>query len=124
VQYCLAVDRINERVAELYQPTHPAILRLISAVIDAGNRHGIGVSICGEMCSEPLYAVLLLGLGLRSFSLSPIAIPTVKRIIRQLTMRDAVEVAKKCLAHESAHESQRFLESHVKSLLPEFVGVM
>ena len=124
VQYCLAVDRINERVADLYQPTHPAILRLISTVIEAGNRHGIGVSICGEMCSEPIYSVLLLGLGLRSFSLSPIAIPTVKRIIRQLTMRDAVEVARQCLEHESADESQRFLQAHVKSLLPEFVGTV
>ncbi len=124
VQYCLAVDRINERVAELYQPTHPAVLRLISTVIEAGNRHGIGVSICGEMCSEPIYSVLLLGLGLRSFSLSPIAIPTVKRIIRQLTMRDAVEVARQCLDHESAEQSQRFLQAHVKSLLPEFVGTV
>ncbi len=111
-------------MADLYQPTHPAILRLISTVIEAGNRHGIGVSICGEMCSEPIYSVLLLGLGLRSFSLSPIAIPTVKRIIRQLTMRDAVEVARQCLEHESADESQRFLQAHVKSLLPEFVGTV
>lgn len=124
VQYCLAVDRINERVAELYQPTHPAILRLIRSVIDAGNRHGIGVSICGEMCSEPIYAVLLLGLGLRSFSVSPIAIPTVKRIIRQLTMRDAVAVARQCLKHESAYESQEFLQARVKNLLPEFVGMV
>ena len=124
VQYCLAVDRINERVADLYQPTHPAILRLIRTVIDAGIKHGIGVSICGEMCSEPIYSVLLLGLGLRSFSLSPIAIPTVKRIIRQLSMRDAVEVAKRCLSHESAEESQTFLQSHVKNLLPDFVGTV
>ena len=93
-------------------------------MIDAGIKHGIGVSICGEMCSEPIYSVLLLGLGLRSFSLSPIAIPTVKRIIRQLSMRDAVEVAKRCLSHESADESQTFLQSHVKSLLPDFVGTV
>jgi hypothetical protein len=70
VQYSLAVDRMNERVAHLYQPTHPAILRLISTVIEAGRREAIDVSICGEMCGEPIYTVLLLGLGLRSFSVS------------------------------------------------------
>lgn len=121
VQYCLAVDRVNERVADLYQPAHPAILRLIRTVIEAGHTHGIDVSICGEMCSESIYVVLLLGLGLRSFSVSPISIPTVKRIIRQLSMRDAVEVARKCLSHESAQESQEFLESQIKNLLPDFV---
>ena len=70
-----------------------------------------------------MYVVLLLGLGLRSFSVSPISIPTVKRIIRQLSMRDAVEVARKCLANESAQESQEFLEEQVKNLVPGFVGV-
>ena len=124
VQYCLAVDRVNERVADLYQPAHPAILRLIRTVIDAGQAHGIEVSICGEMCSQAIYVVLLLGLGLRSFSVSPISIPTVKRIIRQITMRDALEVARQCLSHESAEQSQQFLESHVKSLLPDFVDVV
>ncbi len=124
VQYCLAVDRVNERVADLYQPAHPAILRMIRGVIDASQQHGIDVSICGEMCSEPLYVVLLLGLGLRSFSVSPISIPTVKRIIRQLTMRDALDVARRCLQHESASQSQAFLESHVKGLLPQFVGMV
>ncbi len=123
VQYCLAVDRVNERVAHLYQPTHPAILRLIRNVIDAGGRHGIDVSICGEMCSEPIYAVLLLGLGLRSFSVSPIAIPTVKRMIRQLTMRDAVEVAEECLGFETADESQSVLADRVQNLLPDFVDL-
>jgi phosphotransferase system enzyme I (PtsI) len=120
VQYCLAVDRVNERVAHLYQPTHPAVLRLLLTVIEAGRRHGIEVSICGEMCSEPIYTILLLGLGLRSFSVSPISIPTVKRLIRKVNMCDAVEVARTCLRFESAEESQVFLESRAKNLLPEF----
>ena len=120
VQYCLAVDRVNERVAHLYQPTNPAILRLVSNVIEAGQRFGVEVSICGEMCSEPTYAVLLLGLGLRSFSVSPISIPIVKRLIRRISMRDAEEVARTCLRFESAEDSQDFLESRVKELLPEF----
>ena len=118
VQYCLAVDRVNERVAHLYQPTHPSILRLIKSVIETSRSHSVHVSICGEMCSEPLYTILLLGLGLRSFSLSPIAIPTVKRIVRQINMRDAAEVARTCLRHETAEESQEFLETKVLDLLP------
>ena len=120
IQYCMAVDRVNERIAHLYQPTHPAILRLIGSIIDAGHRHGIDVSICGEMCSEPLYTLLLLGLGLRSFSLSPISIPTVKSLIRKVSMADAQEAARSCLLFESAEETQEFLESRVKNLLPDF----
>jgi phosphoenolpyruvate-protein phosphotransferase (PTS system enzyme I) len=120
IQYCLAVDRVNERVAHLYQPTHPSILRLIRTVIGAGRKHGIEVSICGEMCGEPIYTILLLGLGLRSFSVSPISIPTVKRLIRTVTMRDAAEVAATCLRFQSADESQEYLEARVRNLLPEF----
>ncbi|MEM7235827.1 MAG: phosphoenolpyruvate--protein phosphotransferase, partial [Planctomycetota bacterium] len=120
VQYCLAVDRVNERVAHLYQPAHPAILRVMRSVIVAGQSAGIPVTICGEMCSEPLYAVLLLGLGLTSFSVSPISIPTVKRVIRQITMADAVEVANQCLACDDASESLEILEVRVRNLLPDY----
>ena len=120
VQYSLAVDRVNEHVAHLYQPSHPGILRLIGEVIVASNRAGIQVSICGEMCSEPAYVLLLMGLGLRHFSLSPIAIPTVKRIIRQVTMKEAVEVAEQCLGAEQASESEEFLARRTSKLLPDF----
>lgn len=120
IQYCLAVDRVNEHVAHLYQPAHPAILRLLAQVIAAGRKHRIDVSICGEMCSEPIYAILLLGLGLRSFSVSPISIPTVKRLIRQLNMRNAREVAQTCLSYETHEETERFIASRVKNLLPDF----
>ncbi|MBN1442524.1 MAG: phosphoenolpyruvate--protein phosphotransferase [Planctomycetes bacterium] len=120
VQYCLAVDRVNERVAHLYQPAHPAILRLLKYVIEAGHNAGIQVSICGEMCSEPMYTVLLLGLGLRSFSVSPISLPTVKRILRQLTMSGAIDVASQCLACDEAEESQAILQKRVRNLLPDF----
>ena len=120
VQYCLAVDRVNERVAHLYKPAHPAILRLMKAVIDAGSNAGIAVSICGEMCSEPIYTLLLMGLGLRSFSVSPISIPTVKRVIRQTTMADAHEVAAQCLSCEDAQTSQEILEKRARNLLPDF----
>ncbi len=120
VQYSLAVDRVNEHVAHLYQPSHPGILRLIREVIITSNKADIPVSICGEMCSEPAYILLLMGLGLRHFSLSPIAIPTVKRVIRQVTMKEAVKVADECLNSEQASESEELLSKRVKKLLPDF----
>jgi len=120
VQYSLAVDRVNEHVAHLYQPSHPGILRLIREVIITSNRADIPFSICGEMCSEPAYILLLMGLGLRHFSLSPIAIPTVKRVIRQVTMKEAVKVADECLDSEQASESEELLAKRVKKLLPDF----
>ena len=120
VQYCLAVDRVNEAVAHLYQPAHPAILRMIKMVIDAAEAAAIPVSICGEMCSEPVYTVLLIGLGLRNFSVSPISIPTVKRVVRQVTMSEAFTVARECLACDRAIEAQRILEERVRGLLPDF----
>jgi len=118
IQYALAVDRVNERVGHLYQPTHPAILRLIRMVIDAGKRNRIDVSCCGEMVSEPIYAILFMGLGLRSFSVSPIAIPTLKRAFRQISMKEAVDIAQTCMQFESARESRRYLESRLAYCIP------
>jgi phosphotransferase system enzyme I (PtsI) len=113
IQYALAVDRVNERVTHLYQPSHPAVLRLIKMVIDAGRRKSIDFSCGGEMVGEPIYALLFMGLGLRRFSVSPIAIPTLKRAISAVTMRDAVEIAEACLKFESAKDSLEFLEKRL-----------
>src|SRR5205085_10725845 len=82
IQYTLAVDRTNERVAGLYCPAHPAVLALIRDVIRKASRNSIGVSVCGEMAGEPLYTLLLLGLGLTTFSMNGPDIPEVKKIIR------------------------------------------
>jgi phosphotransferase system enzyme I (PtsI) len=118
IQYTLAVDRVNERVAHLYQPCHPAVLRLIHMIIQAGRDAEIPVSICGEMCSEPVYAILLLGLGLRSLSVSPVAIPTIKKVSRQITMKDASEIAGRCLEFQAAEECEEFLQEATRSWLP------
>ncbi|MFQ5653407.1 MAG: phosphoenolpyruvate--protein phosphotransferase, partial [Planctomycetota bacterium] len=84
VQYTLAVDRGNEQVATLYDPVHPAILRLLMRILEDGNAAGIEVSLCGEMASEPLYLPLLVGLGLRRVSVSPQLIPEVKQVLRSI----------------------------------------
>ena len=88
VQYALAIDRVNEHVAHLYEPLHPAILRMIKQVVDAGHRAGIPTSLCGEMAGEALYIPILLGLELDSLSMNPLAIPRVKKIIRSASLEE------------------------------------
>ncbi|MEQ8819203.1 MAG: phosphoenolpyruvate--protein phosphotransferase [Sumerlaeia bacterium] len=109
VQYTLAVDRINKSVAHLYRPTHPAVLRLIKMVADAGKAHGIPVSVCGEMASRPSLAVLLIGLGLRTLSMGPSSISAVKRAIRSVNMADLEELAQSVLLLSSAEEVEELL---------------
>lgn len=89
IQYALAVDRVNETVARLYQPTHPAVLHLIDISIKAAHRQGLSVSVCGEAAADPFLAVLLVGMGIDELSMSPNLIPIVKKIVRGVTMEDA-----------------------------------
>ncbi len=109
VQYSLAVDRGNERISYLYQHLHPAVLRLIRHVIQAGHSEGVWVGMCGEMASDPLAAPILLGLDLDEFSVSPPAVPAVKKIIRSLEFHDAVRIANKALEFDNASEVERFM---------------
>ncbi len=89
IQYTIAVDRGNEKIAYLYEPLHPGVLRLVKMIIEKGHEAGVPVGMCGEMAADPFYTVVLLGLGLDEFSMSPAGIPEVKRIIRSVTMKDA-----------------------------------
>ncbi|MDE2999163.1 MAG: phosphoenolpyruvate--protein phosphotransferase [Gemmatimonadota bacterium] len=98
VQYTLAVDRGNERVAYLYDPYHPAVLRLIKSVVDAGHRHDIPVTVCGEMAADPHSCVLLMGMGVDGFSAGPRMVPEIKQAIRSVTMEEARAVAEEALA--------------------------
>ena len=109
IQYSLAIDRINEKVAYLYRPSHPGVLRLIKRVVDAGHSKGIRIDMCGEMAGEAQFAIVLLGLGLDGFSMSPVAIPTIKRIIRSVTLRDARELASDVLKLSTADEVEKVL---------------
>ena len=104
IQYALAVDRLNERIAHLYEPTHPAVLRLIKWTTEAADRHGIWCGVCGEMAGDPCLTPLLLGLGARELSMAPPLLPRVKFLIRRLKMDDATELAKFALNCESGRE--------------------
>lgn len=119
IQYALAVDRVNEKIAYLYDPAHPAVLRLIKNVIDNGHKNGIWVGMCGEMAGEPLWALVLLGLGLDEFSTSPIVLPEIKKVIRAVTMKQAEAVAKKALTLTTGKEVEAYVSSKLKEYVPE-----
>jgi phosphotransferase system enzyme I (PtsI) len=104
IQYTLAVDRLNERIAHLYEPTHPAILRLIKLTADAGRRHGIWTGVCGEMAGDPVLIPLLLGLGVTELSAAPPIVPHIKYLIRRVKMSEANALAEFALNCESASE--------------------
>lgn len=119
IQYTLAVDRTNEKVAGLYCPAHPAVLMLIRDVIRAAGRNNISVSVCGEMAGEPLYTLLLLGLGLSVFSMNGPDVPEVKKIIRSTTMTHAREVARRVMSFDSERQVMHFLREETRKIIPE-----
>jgi phosphotransferase system enzyme I (PtsI) len=104
IQYSLAVDRMNDKIAHLYEPTHPAIVRLLKATVDAAHRHKVWVSVCGEMASDPVLAPLLLGLGIDELSAAPPLVPPLKFLIRRLKFSEAKALADFALECESAGE--------------------
>src|SRR5206468_2089555 len=109
IQYCLAVDRADERVSPLYQPLHPAILRMILMVRRAANRRRIPVSLCGEMASDPALLALLVGLGLTEFSMTPGAIPVAKEVLAELRQDELRTLARRILRLATADEIEREL---------------
>ncbi|MBA7599810.1 Phosphoenolpyruvate-protein phosphotransferase [subsurface metagenome] len=121
IQYALAIDRVNENIAYLYQPLHPAVLHLLKRIIDGAHKAGIWVGMCGEMAGEPLFTPLLLGLGLDELSMSPIVIPEVKEVVRSLTLKEAKELSRKALNLSTAQEIEALLKEKVRKILPEAV---
>ncbi|HEY9421818.1 MAG TPA: phosphoenolpyruvate--protein phosphotransferase [Thermoanaerobaculia bacterium] len=117
IQYSLAVDRNNEHVASLYQPLHPAILRMLRFVIDSARAAGIEVSLCGEMAADPRFALLLVGLGLRRLSMSPRQIPEVKAWLRETTISSLTEMVDRCMEHGTAADVQKHLDSFLECSL-------
>jgi phosphotransferase system enzyme I (PtsI) len=116
IQYCLAVDRADERVSRLYEPLHPAILRVILMVRRAAARQRIPVSLCGEMASDPALLALLVGLGLREFSMTPGAIGVVKQVLGEVRTDDLRALARRVLQLETVDDIERELVSSLSRL--------
>jgi phosphotransferase system enzyme I (PtsI) len=119
IQYALAVDRINEHVSYLYEPLHPAVLRIIRWVVRSGHEAGIPVAICGEMAAEPAYAVVLLGLGLDEFSMNPLSIPKVKKMLRMARFDESRALVEQLFQFPTASEIESFLRSWIAKRFPE-----
>ncbi|MEM9186783.1 MAG: phosphoenolpyruvate--protein phosphotransferase [Planctomycetota bacterium] len=119
VQYTLAVDRSNKDVASLYTSADPSVIKLIKMAIDAAGARGKPISMCGQMSGNPLYTQLLLGLGLRSFSATPAAVPEVKRVCRSVSINDCEQVAAKVLTLESSRDVKTYLREELSKLLPD-----
>jgi phosphotransferase system enzyme I (PtsI) len=119
IQYTLAVDRSNERIASLYSSAHPAVIGLLKDVARAGKRAQVDVSICGEMAGQIEYVMLLLGLGLTSMSVTPPAIPEVKKIIRSVSIDQCKRIARRAVAFDSDREVFNYLRDAIKRMVPD-----
>lgn len=121
IQYCLAIDRVNEHVSYLYRPLHPAILRLIDMTVRAGHDAGIPVGMCGEMAGEPILALILLGLGLDELSMNPTSIPAVKGVIRATTQKEAKALLAEIMTRSTVGEVERIVWDVMSERFPTHI---
>ncbi len=124
VQYLVAVDRNNELIADLYQEFHPAVIRAIRDIINAGHEGEVWVGMCGEMAGNPLATILLLGLGLDEFSMVPSVIPEVKRIIRSTSFDEARRMAEEVLRLPTSVEVREYLETYMRERHPHLIAAL
>lgn len=120
IQYALAIDRVNESVAYLYRPLHPAILKFVEHVVNAGHSAGIKVTMCGEMAADPLCTMILIGFGLDGLSMTPLAIPRIKRIIRQSTCEESRELLKRVMSFSVASDIEEYVKTYMMERFPEY----
>lgn len=118
IQYSLAIDRANEKIAYLYKPSHPAVLRLIKNIIDSGHKEKIWVGMCGEMATETSFTLILLGLGLDEFSMNPAMVPEMKYVIRNIKFEDAKNIAKRAMEFSTGEEVEVFANDSLNKLVP------
>jgi len=123
IQYTLAVDRVSEQTAELYEPSHPGVLRMIKATVDAAHKEGIKVAVCGEMGSEPILVFALLGLGVDELSMTPLSILQIKNVIRSVSFSDAQELANKILSLATGQEVEDVIKTKLKQISPNLFGI-
>jgi phosphotransferase system enzyme I (PtsI) len=119
IQYTLAVDRGNQKVANHYTGAHPAVLALIRNVIRVGNRANISVSLCGELGADIEFVMLLIGMGLRTLSITPHSIPEVKKVIRSIDIADAQKVARRVMSFEHSQQILSYLRDETRKIIPE-----
>jgi phosphotransferase system enzyme I (PtsI) len=119
IQYTLAVDRSNKDVAGLYNAADPAVLRLLEMAFAAAGKHNTPIGVCGQMSGSATYTMLLLGLGLRSFSVTPGAIPEIKKVCRSVTIAQCEAVSRKAMQMENAHNIKMYLRDELRKVLPE-----
>ena len=118
IQYSLAIDRVNEHVAYLYEPLHPAVLRVIKHVVECGHNAGIKVGMCGEMAGEPLYIPILLGMGLDELSMNALSVLGVKKIIRSITYKESRELLDSIMGFSTASEIKSFVKEEMIKRFP------
>ena len=121
IQYSLAADRANEEISELFEPFHPAVLRFIQNIINAAHDNGIWVGLCGEMAGDPVFTIILLGMGLDEFSMSPQVIPEIKRIIRSITLKEAQELTQEIMTLSTAWEIEQRVCEEAQKRFPELL---
>ncbi|MBI5440734.1 MAG: phosphoenolpyruvate--protein phosphotransferase [Deltaproteobacteria bacterium] len=121
IQYALAIDRVNEHVAYLYEPLHPAVLRLIRMTVEAGHRQGIRVAVCGEMAGDELYTPVLLGLGVDELSMHALSVPRIKRIINHASLAEARQLVEDVLRFGTAHEVHRAVDTYLRE---RYAGIL
>ncbi|HXV28593.1 MAG TPA: putative PEP-binding protein, partial [bacterium] len=121
IQYALAVDRVNEKIAYLYEPTHPAILKLIKQVVDNGHARGKWVGCCGEMAGDAAIAILLVGLEVDEISTSPFVLPKVKKAVRAVTFKEAKDIAHQALKFHTGIEVREFLNARVRTISKDLI---
>jgi phosphotransferase system enzyme I (PtsI) len=121
IQYSLAADRANEEISELFEPFHPAVLRFIQNVINVAHDNGIWVGLCGEMGGDPVFTMILLGMGLDEFSMSPQVIPEIKRIIRSITLKEAQELTREIMTLPTAWEIEQRVCEEAQKRFPELL---
>jgi phosphotransferase system enzyme I (PtsI) len=118
IQYSLAIDRSNERLTYLYEPLHPAVLKLVKSAVDTAHEAGISVSMCGEMAGDPMCTLILLGMELDELSMNHLAIPRIKKIIRDSTLKESKLLLDKAFSFNMASEVREYVHDYMKERFP------